>query len=166
MRFALPSFSTEQKTAWIIASAPVDLGKLFWSKFWFYSAIFLALGLGVSVLNFSLLGLSFASIGISIFLFAIAIIFVTTLGLALGAIFPNFDTDDPQALSTSLPGLAFTLGSLGYGAIGAVLLYNSAIIGSVVYLVWFLILSLATIAILLYKAPNAIRNIEFIRNFE
>jgi hypothetical protein len=44
---------------------------------------------------------------------------VTLYGLALGALFPNFETDDPEILSTSFPGLTFIFTSVMYGAYAA-----------------------------------------------
>jgi hypothetical protein len=45
-------------------------------------------------------------------------------GLGLGAIFPNYETNDPEQLSTSLPGLGFIFGSLAYGGYGTYLFYR------------------------------------------
>jgi hypothetical protein len=48
-----------------------------------------------------------------------ASITLTLVGLGLGARFPNFTTDDPEELSTTLPGFGFVGISLIYGTIAA-----------------------------------------------
>jgi len=165
IRFALPAFSTERRTAWILASAPIDMAKMFWSKFWFFNTIFLVLGFTSLFLNFFVLRLDIGSAGFLFLLSSISIIFITTLGLSLGAIFPNFNTDDPQIISTSFPGLTFIVLSLSYGALGAYL-FNFTLIKEVpLPLFGFMVISLFGIALMLYIAPRSLRHIEFVRKF-
>jgi hypothetical protein len=123
LRFVLPSFSSERRMAWILGTAPISLRRVFFSKLTFYSAIFLALGLVLGIVNSAILGLSLLNALGFLALLGIMIICVTTFGFSLGAIFPDTESDDPEAVSTSLPGLAFTFISLLYGACGAWLYY-------------------------------------------
>lgn len=165
IRFALPSFSTERKTAWILASAPIDIAKMFWSKFWFFNTIFLVLGFTTLFLNFFFLHLDIGSAGFLFLLSSISIIFITTLGLSLGAIFPNFDTDDPQIIATSFPGLTFIVLSLSYGALGVYLFNVTLIRGVLSPLFGFMGISLLVIALMLYISPRSLRHTEFVRRF-
>jgi len=163
LRFAFPSFSTEIKTAWIIGSAPVEYKKIFWAKFFFYSLIFVAIGLGVGWFNLSVLNLPVNASALLFFYFFLAIVFVNVLGLSLGAIYPNFETDDPQVLSTSLPGLGFMVISMLYGGLGAWLIYQSISFGFNIYSLAYIILSLLVIIWLLRKATNSLSKIEFVK---
>ncbi|MCH7756639.1 hypothetical protein IIC45_00945 [Patescibacteria group bacterium] len=165
IRFALPSFSTERKTAWILASAPIDIAKMFWSKFWFFNIIFLVLGFATLFVNLFFLHLNIGSAGFLFFLSSISIIFITTLGLSLGAIFPNFNTDDPQVIATSFPGLIFISLSLSYGALGAYLFNVTLIKGVLLPLFSFMVISLLVIAFMLYISPRSLHHTEFVRKF-
>jgi hypothetical protein len=90
-------------------------------------------------------------------------VFVVTLGLVLGAIFPNFDTDDPEVLGTSLPGLAFVFGSLIYGGLGAGAYYYYLSRGYGFTLVLFELITVALVGFMLVATPRLLRRIEFVR---
>ena len=160
LRFAFPSFSMEKKTAWIIASAPLSLSSLFWAKFLFYGVIFGALGVLTGVLNAFALPFSVAG---SLFVFiAAAIIFLTALGITLGALFPNFETDDPETLSTTLPGLAFIMLAFLYGAGGAWIIYNAFASGTPFALLLFEAASLIGAVILSVIGARSLKRVEFV----
>jgi ABC-2 type transport system permease protein len=163
MRFAFPAFSSEKKTSWIVLSSPVNMKKVYYAKLLFYGASFLAVGVVVGLLNIAILQFPILSALLSFIMFLTAIIFVTVYGLSLGAIFPNFDTDDPQVLSTTLPGLGFMFGSLFYGAIGAALLYVFISGGSVLGFVFFEVLSFVVVGALVYLAPRSLQKKEFVK---
>ena len=120
LRFAFPSFSSERKTAWVTLSSPVDLGSTFLPKLVFFSIFFTILAVIFSLFNASVVTLTLGGMIVFLIALVIATITVTTYGLALGALFPNTETDDPEALSTTLPGLGFIGGALCYGGIGAI----------------------------------------------
>jgi ABC-2 type transport system permease protein len=166
LRFVFPSFSTERKTSWILASAPLNYNKIFWAKYVFYLLVFTGLGLLIGYGNLFILNISWQMIGLSLFLFIVAIIFVITFGLSLGAIFPNFETDDPSALSTTLPGLGFTFITCLYGAIGGWLLWQALKGNSVLYILGFELISLVIIILLLIKALNSLNNKDFVKIIE
>lgn len=162
LRFAFPSFSMERKMIWILGSVPIDEQKLFWSKFVFYACVFLIMGLGIAFLNSFLLGVAALQTWLFLIFVCVAIMFVTALGLGLGAMFPNFETDDPQTLSTTLPGISFIFGSLVYGGIGAFIMYKFLVSGNNIPLFAFELLSFLFICILLYISPKPLRNIDFL----
>ncbi len=118
LRFAFPSFSEERKRNWIVASAPVDMSRVFSAKLTFFSVIFSCFAAAFFMLSAFLAGATFVSVfqGLTVVLVAVATI--TIYGLALGAMYPNKETDDPELLSTTLPGLTFIFGALLYGALG------------------------------------------------
>ena len=123
LRFVFPSFSVEKKTAWILASAPLSFRKIFFSKYFFYSLFFTVLGILMSTLNAGVLHVYSWQAAYSVVLFIVTVVGIVTFGLFLGAIFPSFDTDDPEVISTSMPGLFFTAISLIFGAMSAGVLY-------------------------------------------
>lgn len=122
LRFAFPSFSIERRRAWVIGSAPVDLGTVFMSKLFFFTELFSLLAIIFASFNASVRVLSAGSLLLFFVTIVLAVFTITTYGLSLGAIFPNTETDDPEMLTTTLPGLAFIAGALLFGAVGAFVL--------------------------------------------
>jgi Putative ATP-binding cassette len=118
LRFALPSFSSDRRMAWIMGTAPIAPRQIFFSKLVFYTIIFLILGVGLGIVNASILGISLLQEGTFLLLLTAMIACVTTFGLSIGALFPDTESDDPERVSTSLPGLGFTFISLAYGGLG------------------------------------------------
>lgn len=124
LRFVFPAFSGEGKMAWLLGTAPIRMQKVFSAKFLFYLSVFLALGLVFCGLNFVIIQTPVAQ-GFAFVVFTLLmIVFLVAFGLGLGAIFPNFESDDPEVLSTSLPGLGFIFGSLLYGGFGSYIFYQ------------------------------------------
>jgi hypothetical protein len=163
LRFAFPSFSTERRTAWILGSAPLSLRRIFAAKFLFFTSSFTVLAFLIALANTAILEVSFPYVGVFLAFAALSAFVVTTLGLALGAIFPSFETDDPHLLSTSLPGLFFTALSLGYGALGAWLFYAFLLTGALLPPILFTVFSFLLVAFLLVRVPQALAGIEFVR---
>lgn len=163
LRFVFPTFGSERSSAWLLATAPIDFAKIYWAKLWFFVCIFTTLGLVIVSINLSYLGMSPISLTLSFVIFITSVIFVIVYGLSLGAMFPNFETDDPSSLSTSLPGLSFIIGSLMYGALGGLLLYETYI-GDIFW--WALLFELVTIVGIFYlvkKAPKKFSETEFVK---
>lgn len=119
LRFAFPSFSMEQKVSRIIQSAPINQSALFIGRVFFYVPLLAILGLVFTLLNTFILGGTLSGNLIILGGILIASITVTVYGIALGVLFPNFETTDPEILSTSLPGLTFIFTSLLYGGLAA-----------------------------------------------
>jgi hypothetical protein len=164
LRFVFPAFSAERRTAWILAVAPVSFRKIFWAKYLFYSPLFLALGLMVNYLNAGILGLPLAWFLAGYSILTAASIFIITFGFFLGAVFPNFSTDDPSALSTTLPGLAFIVGALSYGAAGSYVLYYAAQTGRTGAIWGYLLLAAVLSAAMLKIAPRKLEQMDFIKS--
>ncbi len=164
LRFVFPCFSMEKDTSWILSSSPMKKSKIFWSKLLFYLPLFLTIGILIGYTNLLILNLSLTASVITFILFFSTIIFIVVLGLSLGAIFPNFETDDPSVLSTSLPGIGFTIGSLSYGSIGAWLLFQNLTANIFWPICLFLILSFIGTIWLIYIALYFLKHMEFIKN--
>ncbi len=161
LRFVFPAFSLEKKTAWILASAPLSFKRIYFGKHLFYSLFFVTVGVLMSCINVSILNLPLSFASYSVLLFITVVIFIVTLGLSLGAIFPNFETDDPEVIGTSMPGLFFTALSLIFGALGAWVLYVSLASGNIAALLFFVIFTFILIAIILRKTPSLAGNRAF-----
>lgn len=161
LRFAFPAFSLEKKTAWLMRSAPIDWGKIFSGKLIFYSFTFSILGVFFVVLNRGLVFLS----PLEVVLFFVAVLLssfvLTVFGLGLGAIFPNFETDDPEVLSTTMPGLGFMAGAISYGALAAFALEEFILKSDLLFLgLWFL-LSLVVIYVFVRLPGRSLARLEF-----
>lgn len=151
LRFVFPSFSTEKKTNWILASAPLNFKKIFLGKYLFYISFFTILGLLMSYINIQVLQLSFSYAISTILLFTATTVVIVTSGLVSGALYPNTETDDPEAITTSMPGLFFTAFSLLYGALSATTLYTSITQKNLSFVTIFIVVSLIFTSILLLR---------------
>ncbi len=154
LRFVFPAFSVEKKTAWILGSAPLSFRKLFFSKYLFYTSFFVLLGTLMSYVNVRILHLDFTHSLYSMSLFVTTVIFIVTLALSLGAVFPSKETDDPEAISTSLSGLFFTALALIYGGLSAGVLYLTLIKNHTSYIGLFIPVTIAITVIMLIKTPK------------
>lgn len=158
LRFVFPSFSIEKKTMWILGSAPLNFKKIFFGKYFFYTSFFVVLGVLMSYLQSIIIHTSLLHAFYSMMLFIVTIVFIVTLGLSFGALFPNTKTDDPEQISTSMPGLFFTALALIYGALSDWMLYIALAKGNVIPLLFFMVVTLVLIGIFLVKIPNLIKN--------
>lgn len=161
LRFAFPSFSGEGRTAWIVGSAPISAAKLFWAKLLYYAALFVSLGVIVGIINVSILKLPPEITGMFFIALVVGTLYVTVFGVGLGALFPNFGTEDPEALSTSLPGLLLTLGALLHGGAGAFLLLFFLKRGLFAPLIIFETVSIGAVVIFLYCVHRSLKHVEF-----
>lgn len=161
LRFAFPSFSVERRSAWILASAPVDLGKVFFAKLLFFASLFSIFGLVSTFLNVAIIRLSLPVGLIFVLAVILAVIAITAFGLGLGAIFPNFETADPEALSTTMPGLGFILGTLLYGIFGALAIQDILQKGIPSLFVLFSFFSLCFVFLFAYFCRRALHRLEF-----
>ena len=165
VRFVFPAWSSERRTAWILGTAPVDRKSVFSAKLLFYTVTFLVLGALFCIVNLSLIQMPLSqafTFGVTALLL---IIFLVAFGLGLGALFPNFESDDPETLSTSLPGLGYTFGSLAYGGLGAYLFYRFLAGGPAEPLVLFGALTVALIILIVSLALRSLDRFEFIREY-
>jgi uncharacterized membrane protein len=87
-------------------------------------------------------------------LFVTTVIFIVTLALTLGALFPSKETDDPEAISTSMSGLFFTALALIYGGLSAGMLYLTLIKNQASFVLLFIPLTIVLTGIMLSKTPK------------
>lgn len=161
LRFVFPSFSAERNTAWIFASSPLRLGRLLWAKFWFFALTFGGFGVLAEVVNVFLLKLPVGSASLFLVLGLSAVLNLCALGLYFGVRFANFETDDPQALGTSIPGLVFVFCSVLYGGLGGYVYYIFLVTALPVMPIVFIMASLLFTWTLVASAASAVRHTDF-----
>lgn len=108
----------------------------------------------MSYINIGILNLPLSHAVYSMLLFISVVVFIVTLGLSMGAVFPNYETDDPEVISTSMPGLFFTALSLIYGALGAGVLYRGLLSGNISLILAFAFLTFGLIMTILLITPS------------
>jgi ABC-2 type transport system permease protein len=120
-RFVFPAMSIEGRMMWLVRSSPVDIGTIFWSKYWVGTLPLLLVALplivGTNVVleasPFILVLTTLTMVGIT---FAL-----TALALGFGALYPNYDTENVAEIPTSFGGLLFMMAAVSYLA-GVVIL--------------------------------------------
>ena len=161
LRFVFPSFSAERNTAWIFAGSPLRLGRLLWAKFWFFAITFGSFTLLAEAVNVLLLKLPVGSAGLFLILGLTTVLALCALGLYFGARFANFETDDPQALGTSIPGLVFVFSAVVYGGLAAYCYYVFLVASLVAVPLIFILASLLFSWLLMAAAAVAVKHTDF-----
>ncbi len=157
LRFAFPSFSEEKKFGWVVGSSPLLSTSAFRSKLYFFSTLFSLLAILFTMLNASIVGLASAMMPFLLLLVCISVVTITTYALSLGALFPNTETDDPEVLSTTLPGLMFIIVAVFYGGAGALVFRSYLAEGRLLWVVAFVFFSIATVSSLLVITQKYLR---------
>ena len=162
LRFVYPTFSTERRSAWLLACAPLDLRQVLIAKAAWFSVVFVLISVLISLVSLRLAGSRLLDTGASLASVTIAIVTVVALGIASSVYFPNFETDDPQVLSTSLPGLGLVAACLLYGVVSTVALQRQ-LAGQGSTLTLWAFGSLLLVAVLYYGSVEQVRKLEFVR---
>ncbi|MBW3671713.1 MAG: hypothetical protein KY432_08595, partial [Acidobacteria bacterium] len=114
LRFAYPSMSAEGRQFWILRSAPITMRRLLWVKTAVYLVPLATLSMILTVTANLLLD---ASAVIWLYTLASSAVITSTLvalGVGLGAIGPDFRSDNPVEVALSLGGFAYMSMSLLY----------------------------------------------------
>jgi hypothetical protein len=72
----------------------------------------------------------------------------------MGALFPSNETDDPETISTSMPGLFFTALSLIYGALCSFILYTTMRTTLLDPLLLCILITAGTVILMLIQVPK------------
>jgi len=122
-RFIFPAVSVEGRTLLLLKSSPLPMGSLLWSKFWIGT-------LPLLILAVAIVGVTDAMLHVTQFIFAVSILSIVLLtfaiaglALGLGAVFPQYDTENAAQIPTSFGGLVFMM--LSAGLVGAVVLLEA-----------------------------------------
>ena len=119
MRFAYPSVSAEGKAFWLVRSAPIAYRDFLRVKVLVYSAPLIVVSLTLTA--FANIALE-ASLTVWMFTMtgaALLAVTLVSLGVALGALMPNFAAENPLQVGLSLGGFAYMAVSLAY--VGAIM---------------------------------------------
>jgi len=113
-RFVFSATSLEGKSMWAIYSAPVEMKKFLWSKFWMFFPPLLIIAEFLLIVSNYLLQVDAYVMTVSF-----AGVFLVTLGLVgmgigLGAVYPAFNHDNISEIPAGTGGILFMTLSLGY----------------------------------------------------
>lgn len=109
VRFIFPSISLEGKAFWVLQTAPISLRRMWWAKFWVGLMPLLILGeVLVLATNTYLRVMPFMMwlSGLTLFGMSFSIV---SLGLAVGAAYPNFDADNAARVAAGVGGLLYMI---------------------------------------------------------
>jgi len=111
-RFIFPAISLEGRELWLLKSSPLNLEALFWSKYWIGTLPLLGVALVLTVVTNTLLEANAFIMLVSVLTIAYFTLAVSALALGLGALFPQFGTENVAQIPTSFGGLVFMMTSL------------------------------------------------------
>ncbi|MFI5241457.1 MAG: hypothetical protein ACHQRL_00490 [Gemmatimonadales bacterium] len=122
-RFIFPAVSMEGRTLWLLKSSPLPMRALLWSKFWIGTLPLLVLAVGIVGVTDALLEVTQFIFLVSIFTITLLTFAVAGLALGLGAVFPQYDTENAAQIPTSFGGLVFMM--ISAGLVGGVVLLEA-----------------------------------------
>jgi ABC-2 type transport system permease protein len=108
---------------WLLKSSPLRIRDLLWAKFWIGTLPLLVLALGIVFVTNVLLQVSSFMMYVSLFSITLLTFALAGLALALGTLFPQFDTENAAQIPTSFGGLVYMMGSIAL--IGAVVVLEA-----------------------------------------
>ncbi len=121
-RFVFPGMSLEGRMMWLLRSSPLDIRTLFLAKYWVGTIPLLLIALPLIVVTNIILEASPLILGITTVSMVGVTFAMTALALGLGALFPNYETDNTAEIPTSFGGLIFMMSAVTYLAVVVILL--------------------------------------------
>lgn len=116
-RFVFPAVSLEGRMFWLLRSSPLDMRALVRTKFWMGALPLLLVGLLITLGTNVVLRVDGIMMALSLGTVALATLAITSMALALGALFPRFRTENAADIATGFGGLLFMMASISYLAI-------------------------------------------------
>lgn len=113
-RFIFPLISLEGRRFWILGLAPLTLRQLLWQKFWLSVGTASLYTLVLALLSATLLRLEPVYYGLTVLTVAAANFGLSGLAVGLGALYPNFNEDNPARIVSGMGGTLNLLLSVGY----------------------------------------------------
>ncbi len=107
---------------WLLRSSPLDIRTLFLAKYWVGTIPLLLIALPLIVVTNIILQASPLILGITTVSMVGVTLAMTALALGLGAIYPNFETENMAEIPTSFGGLVFMMSAVSYLAVVVTLL--------------------------------------------
>lgn len=106
---------------WLLKSSPLRMRELLWSKFWIGTLPLLVLALGIVFVTNVLLQVSLFMMYVSLFSITLLTFALAGLALALGTVFPQFETENAAQIPTSFGGLVYMMSAVALIGAGVVL---------------------------------------------
>ena len=113
-RFVFPAVSLEGDAFWIVKSSPVSIRTFLWVKFFIYFLPLLLLSELLIVVTNILLHVTPFMMIISVITIFLMVPGIVSMGIGLGAIYPDFQSENPSQSVTSLGGLIFMTLCIGF----------------------------------------------------
>lgn len=113
-RFVFPAMSLEGRMTWLLRSSPLEPRRLFWVKYWVGTVPLLAVALPLIVVTNLSLEVSTFLMVVSTITMIGATLAITAMALAFGALYPNYETENPAEIPTSFGGLLFMMAAVAY----------------------------------------------------
>jgi ABC-2 type transport system permease protein len=113
-RFVFPAMSIEGRMMWLLRSSPLDVSRLFWSKYWIGTAPLLLVALPLIVITNIVLQASPFILALTTVTMVGITFALTALALGFGALYPNYETENVAEIPTSFGGLLFMMAAVTY----------------------------------------------------
>jgi ABC-2 type transport system permease protein len=113
-RFVFPAVSLEGDAFWIVKSSPVSIRAFLWMKFFVYFIPLLFLSELLIVATNMLLHVTPFMMFISTMTILLMVPGIVSIGIGLGAIYPDFQAENPSQSVTSLGGLIYMTLCIGF----------------------------------------------------
>ena len=113
-RFVFPLVSLEGRRFWIVGLAPLSFRHLVWQKFWLSVATTSSFTVALAALSGTMLKLEPIYFWLTLYSVSITNFGLAGLAVGLGALYPNFQQDNPARIVSGLGGTLNFLLSIGY----------------------------------------------------
>jgi ABC-2 type transport system permease protein len=113
-RFVFPAVSQEGEAFWIVRSSPISIRTFLWIKFFVYFLPLLILSEVLIVVTNLLLDVTPFMMVLSVLTLFCMVPGIVSMGLGLGAVYPDFQAENPAQSVTSLGGLIYMTLSVGF----------------------------------------------------
>jgi len=114
LRFAYPSVSAEGKAFWLVQTAPISYAHFLRVKVLVYAAPLTLLALVLTAFANVILGANAVIWAFTLVGASMLAITLVSLGVALGALAPNFNAENPLQVGLSIGGFAYMAVSMAY----------------------------------------------------
>lgn len=113
-RFVFPAVSQEGEAFWIVRSSPISIRTFLWIKFFVYFLPLLFLSEVLIVVTNLLLHVTPLMMVLSVVTIFCMVPGIVSMGVGLGAMYPDFQAENPAQSVTSLGGLIYMSLSVGF----------------------------------------------------
>jgi len=113
-RFVFPAMSIEGRMMWLLRSSPLEISRLFWSKYWTGTVPLLAVAVPLIVVTNVVLEASPFILALTTITMIGVTFAITSLALGFGALYPNYETENVAEIPTSFGGLLFMMAAVTY----------------------------------------------------